>query len=200
MKSILLSTNPKWIYLESIEKKKIEVRKNRPKLKTPFKCLIYCTYGQLLYADYPNGAESKVIKLGDYKVSGKNKIGNMLNGKVIGEFVCDKVYELFPFGMGTGIELFDELISPEQFCKDSCLTEQEICDYIGEKDGYGWHISDLKIYDKPKELSEFYAKCNIPENKCMLCDNCFDREDYYGRHYAVKKLIRPPQSWCYVDF
>lgn len=67
------------------------------------------------------------------------------------------------------------------------------------KMGYAWHISDLKIYDKPKELSEFFAKCRISDKKCRLCNNCFEREDSYGRYYAVKKLTRPPQSWCYVQ-
>ena len=129
------------------------------------------------------------------------------NGKVIGEFICDKIYNLFPFAMGTGIELLDELVSPEMFCKESCLTEQEICDYIGEKDGYGWHISDLKIYDKPKELSEFYsAKCDMScENKKrgFNMDFCMAYEN--GSHFCKelncdkKRLTRPPQSWCYVE-
>ena len=40
------------------------------------------------------------------------------------------------------------------------LTDKEIEDYLGNKDGYGLHISDLKIYDKPKELSEFAIPCS----------------------------------------
>jgi hypothetical protein len=27
--------------------------------------------------------------------------------------------------------------------------------YLGRNDGYGWHISALKIYDRPRELGEF---------------------------------------------
>ena len=100
--------------------------------------------------------------------------------------------------MGTGIELLDELVSPEMFCKESCLTEQEICDYIGEKDGYGWHVSDLKIYDKPKELSEFtkYMDCKNYYD-CCACHN-WDRLNL--KCIAMNNEVkRPPQSWCYVE-
>lgn len=151
MKSVLISIQPKWVEKIASGEKTIEVRKTRPKIETPFKCYIYCTYGLGLIE-----ANDEILPnhLLEQKVSKDKTWGNCCNGKVIGEFVCDKIYDLFPFGMGTGIEVFDELVPPEKFCKESCLTEQEICDYIGEKDGYGWHISDLKIYDKPILLEE----------------------------------------------
>lgn len=194
MKSVLISIQPKWVEKIASGEKTIEVRKTRPKLETPFKCYIYAT------------------KSGDRIVLKNDKvfeISKAITGKVIGEFVCDKIYNLFPFAMGTGIELFDELVSPEMFCKESCLTEQEICDYIGEKDGYGWHISDLKIYDKPKELSEFYTfesniKCEHQKNYYIypFCEKtnkdklCRDIKDCPRKR---KQLTRPPQSWCYVE-
>ena len=115
-----------------------------------------------------------------------------LNGRIIGEFVCDKV-EKYSTSWLDGEDRLNET---------ACLDDADIMDYMNgytDRIFYGWHISDLKIYDKPKELSEFYAKCNIPESKCKLCDNCFDREDYYGRHYAVKKITRPPQSYMFVE-
>lgn len=70
-----------------------------------------------------------------------------------------------------------------------------VCDRIDEIDG--WHISELKIYDKPKELGEFYIwkKCNAcrdtgyESTACMYDENC-----------KVPAIItRPPQSWCYVE-
>ena len=109
-------------------------------------------------------------------------------GMVIGEFVCDRIDEL-PCGVN----------QPYWLKEKTCITNEHYQKYLGNKNGYGWHISDLKIYDKPKALSEFYARCKIPESKCKLCDNCYDRQDYYDRHYAVKKLTRPPISWCYVE-
>ena len=186
MKSVLISIQPKWVEKIANGEKTIEVRTTRPKIETPFKVNIY---------------QSK--KFVQAEIGEANKYRPFLRqnqGKVIGEFVCDKVYELFPFGMGTGIELLDELVSPEMFCKESCLTEQEICDYIGEKDGYGWNISDLKIYDKPKELSEFKVECptkNLINGDCNFCK--YTNFSFYGnRPKCNAYLTRPPQSWCYV--
>lgn len=205
MKSVLISIQPKWVEKickkigeengKPIYKKRIEVRKGRPNEPTPIKCLIYCTYGQLLYADYPNGADSKVIKLGDYKVSGKDKIGNMLNGKVIGEFVCDWINEFyydqaFDESMGVFLNSFGyEIMSGD--LEQTCLSYEEFEKYGNMNTLYGWHISDLKIYDKPKELSEFWTiKCTNKRNGCQGCKvkpNC------------IKTITRPPQSWCYID-
>ncbi len=180
MKSVLISIQPKWVEKIASGKKTIEVRKSKPKIETPFKCYIYAT------------------KSGDRIVLKNDKvfeISKVITGKVIGEFVCDKIYNLFPFAMGTGIELLDELVSPEMFCKESCLTEQEICDYIGEKDGYGWHISDLKIYNKPKELSEFKKPCYINEKTCYDCQHTWGFDYVKGCNGKIEKA---PQSWCYV--
>lgn len=163
MKAVMKSVSPRICEKVANGDCTILVSKTAPKCEEPFKCYIYCVKEK---------KQDDIIWAGVFGDRGK------WNGKVIGEFVCDKVYKLFPFGMGTGIELLDELILPEMFCKESCLTEQEICDYIGEKDGYGWHISDLKIYGKPKELSEFFT----PMGK---------RPSYM--------VERPPQSYMYVE-
>ncbi len=195
MKSVLISIQPKWVEKIASGKKTIEVRKSRPKLETPFKCYIYCTKDK-----YQHIYDLRPFTNGEISLSltQHNKTSlvpqNYWNGKVIGEFVCDKIYDLFPFGMGTGIELLDELVSPEMFCKESCLTEQEICDYIGEKDGYGWHISDLKIYNKPKELSEFKHWVNDKDY-----DGWNEQRTKIVKGFVLRPLTRPPQSWCYVE-
>ena len=65
--------------------------------------------------------------------------------------------------------------------KRSCLTYEELADYIGNgKTGYGWHISDLRIYDAPRELSGFTGL----------------RDTRFGA--APFDIKRAPQSWCYV--
>lgn len=128
--------------------KNIEVRKDKPNLPTPFPVLIYET---------------------------KNKGGI---GKVIGEFVCDKVLEWKYLPDHTNENEYEYYIE----CADghaTCLTYDEIYNYGKGKPLYGWHISNLKIYDKPKEVSEF------------------KQEIVKGA--MPKKLIRPPQSWCYVE-
>ncbi len=82
------------------------------------------------------------------------------------------------------------------------------CELIanGKKnEGWGWHISDLVIYDKPKELSEFATFCDKNVNHCANCEHyLFDNDDLNGYRrwcgvYRRKPLTRPPQSWCYVE-
>lgn len=182
MKSVLISIRPKWCEKIASGKKTIEVRKSAPK-EVPFKAYIYCTKGkdgyEWLYRVDNNGY-------------GKAR---SWHGKVIGEFICDKVYNLVnAFG---GIVFADENLNqlePQLFRDMSCLTDEQTADYLGDKDGYGWHISDLKIYDKPKELSEFKGLCKIKTD----CHNC----PYYNYNKMGcdnRIITRAPQSWQYVE-
>lgn len=155
-KAVMISIQPKWCELIASGKKTIEVRKTKPKLKTPFKCYIYETRAKDHYA-----------------VFHENTIG-----KVIGEFVCDKITELAPINH-----------SPENVEERACLTRVEIVRYLKGK-GYAWHISDLVIYDEPKRISYFCLPCD----KQPGCD-C----NYCKRHSGNKAIIRPPQSWHYVE-
>ena len=116
------------------------------------------------------------------------------NGKVIGEFVCDKIIDIKPFGI-------DNI---REFENQTCLTSDEIVDYLNGFYGYGWRISDLVIYDKPKELSEFFHCCG-DNPKCDGCEAHYynstecGTEDYCCSVVeGCKPLKRPPQSWCYV--
>lgn len=178
MKSVLISIKPKWIEKIVNGEKTIEVRKTRPKIETPFKCYIYCTYGQ----------ENENYMLGK-------------RGKVIGEFVCDKIEEFHEYELSPCKKFYEfEKARLDLFLKESCLSYNEVCDYRKNlpyyKPLYGWHISDLKIYDKPKELGEFKRWNRTEENvpcahtkwlysDCKDCKSC--------------NLTRPPQSWCYVE-
>ena len=177
MKSVLISIQPKYCELIVNGKKTIEVRKNRPKIETPFKCYIYMSQGDLKDL----GTYSEWIY--------KNRM------KVIGEFICDKVYNLVnAFG---GIMFADENLNqlePQLFRDMSCLTDKQTADYLGSKDGYGWHISDLKIYEKPKSIMQFYKPCPIEWKNCPVCE-------FYSKYTGtcMNNVDRPPQSWQYVE-
>ena len=71
-----------------------------------------------------------------------------------------------------------------------CMTRGELFQYTGGMKPYGWHISNLKIYDQPKPLSDFHGPCG----ECDGCDTLS-----LNNHICLKTLKRAPQSWCYVD-
>ena len=220
MKSVLISIQPKWCELIASGKKTVEVRKTRPKIETPFKCYIYCTkakkhfsIGGGVYAtsDTLYRLPTGEIKFGDgFELmgdwSGQYDENNFLNGKVIGEFVCDKIYNITPH--------FDNPDFCNQYLCDwkwgegtACLSFTEMNNYLKGKKGYGWHISDLVIYDKPKELSEFARFCDGVGGNigCRGCEYYYTESNEGIGFYEEcgcnnsRPLRKPPQSWCFVE-
>lgn len=147
MKSVLISLRPQWCEKIANEKKTIEVRKTRPKLEPPFKCYIYCTKGRGDCLWRWDGIW--------YDTQSPNERPNRLDGKVIGEFVCDEIIE------ASCGHYFN--IPPAK----TCLDALDIMDYANGKPVYGWHISNLKIYDMPKGLREFGLN-RAPQSWCYV--------------------------------
>ena len=162
-RSVMISVKPRFCDLIAREKKKIEVRKTRPKTEIPFKCYIYCTRAKRSEKLYSNGTVivKDTRKLLDPSVRYPgSKIFQRWNGKVIGEFVCKAILPISITYSDT-----NSRIALREF-PYTCLTDKEIMDYLGNgKTGYGWHISDLIIYDKPKDLSDFGMK-RSPQSWC----------------------------------
>lgn len=171
-------------------KKTVEVRKTKPNLPVPFKVYIYCTKGKHGWFDF-----------------GKKE---MLDGKVIGEFICNGIKCITASNF---VVKEDALRAIE----GSCLTAQAVKNYAGWKNGtplaerkdlFGWHISDLVIYDKPKPLSEFIPSCKFM-NDDSACQHrkvsCFFQRADYNPDDSLnlvecgRRMNRPPQSWCYVE-
>ena len=174
-KAVLISIRPEWVEKIARGEKTVEVRKTRPKLETPFKCHIYCTM------DHPYISIScgELDRL-NYRT---NTVGRC-NGKVIGDFTCDRIYELAPLNH-----------APDDVEKQACLTREEIVNYL-KGTGYGWHIVDLRIYDQPRELTEFRRPC--PND--LYCETCAMYSNNNGIcNNGALPLRRPPQSWCYVE-
>ena len=156
MKTIILSTQHKWVEKIHLKIKTDEVRKTAP--GTPFKALIY-----------------------DTKSSGGC-------GKVVSEFICDDCITVFP--TMDILKIWYTYGDVYDFT-NACLTEMDLHIYGRGKPLRVLHISDLKIYDKPKELSEFKHRKK------------YDWWDY-GHHenkpqWEIESLDRAPQSWCYVE-
>lgn len=228
MKKVLISIKPRWCEMIFNGKKTIEVRRTRPKLEPPFEVLVYCTMPkerwsvghQIFHNDTLYTLPTGELKTGDALELradwlGKYNEDNFLNGKVIGSFVCDEIYAFFPWGAGIACEDIDgNLIPALKVCEETCLTGDEIYKYLlgnGKEtfEGYGWHIASPKLFDKPKELSEFGTVCNRYEND--ECDDCPYLQVYVNSYPCddcvdtwcgvdnIKPLTRPPQSWCYIE-
>ena len=191
MKSVLISIQPKWCELIASGKKTVEIRKTKPKTYTPFKVYIYQTKKPVSVSFSGTGRH-----ISEYD---KTCYFNERSGKVIGEFVCDDVKMSFVGYNEQGCPSYWDILD------GSCLTPNELVCYGEWKTLYGWHISDLVIYDKPKELSEFFMYCG--ENpKCDGCEAHYysdtecGKEDYCCSVIdGCRPLKRPPQSWCYVE-
>lgn len=177
-KAVLISIRPEWCDLILRGDKMAEVRKTKPKLETPFKVYIYCTKAP------------KWLKIASDKWEQRS-------GKVVGEFICDKIWELAPLNK-----------TPDDFEEMACLDRDEIAHYLNKIHGYGWHISDLKIYDKPRDLDEFsqFGFFGMGRSNCVCgnwrCEN-YEPSDSYMEPPTCKiegcSIYRPPQSWFYVE-
>jgi predicted transcriptional regulator len=171
---VLIAIRPKWCEMIANGKKTVEVRKTRPKKRTPFRGYIYCTKPSFEHEDFIPLENGRFIYGG---------------GKVIGEFTCDCI-DLYVTMNSPNYATFymkeedEEILSSIEFNK-TCLSEEDFFEYGSGNDLYGWHIAELKVYDKPKELSEFRMY-----NTGTYVDN--------GFVMPTKEIKRPPQSWMYV--
>lgn len=165
MKSVLRSIKPYWLYLILTGKKTIEVGKNFPKNEEWDKIVyLYCTKDR-----------KSLNKIPAYDKEWMKKYLK----KVACKFICTgfmkPMYNLRPME------------------EKSCVPYLDLIEYSKGKQLYGWHISDLVIYDKPKELGEFkpynrkcyYSDLGLAIPKCKDCHDCY--------------VERPPQSWCYIE-
>lgn len=169
------------------QEKTVEVRKDCPKASDWNKRVhIYCSKNRKSFNRIPKQYQSFMEKF---------------LGKVVGEFVCDSI-SILPANFITK-NVYGASENAQRFASESCLTQQELIAYCGTNDFlYGWHISNLEIYDMPKELGEFYIRCGDRKIKCDSCkykkqDSWFDPP--YCEVDGYISLTHPFQSWGYVD-
>ena len=173
MRKVLVSLKPYYYYLVGEGIKKIEVRKNTPRTSDWNKeVLFYMSKDVKSFAKIPKEFKGKYRKH---------------FGKVGMQIVCDEVYE-WKYDYCDGVDIDDDLIL------DTCLDREDINIYAKGKPLYGWHISDLKIYDKPKPIMQFYKPCPIEWKNCPVCE-------FYSTNTGccMNNVDRPPQSYMYVE-
>lgn len=209
MKAVMISIQPYWVFLiiakamgwEIDQHKEIEVRKTYPKADDWNRVVkIYCSKDKKSFGKIPE----------KYRPAMKKFLG-----KVIGHFVCDEITKIDFITLRGSIKSKDLI-------KNACLNIDETKQYIGTKNGYAWHITDLVIYDEPRELGEFWAYNaelnklfeNEHEDCCAWgrcetesgCSNDCDTENILNCYQCwadwngwCHKLTRPPQSWQFVE-
>ena len=186
MKAVMISLRPQWCEKIFNGEKTIEVRKTAPTtivrlFEPPFKVYVYQT-----------------------KHKGNSIVSEVLNsvyggGKVIGSFVCDRIVDIQSNGDDCG-NYWHEW-DDECGIETMCLSYEELETYLGKSVGYGWHITEPRLFDKPKDITEFaiFGKC---ADECSEYDFCARdiAEDRMTCNYFKRTFLkRPPQSWCYVE-
>ena len=185
-KDVLISIKSKWCEKIISGEKTVEVRKTAPRMKPLFRCFIYCTNGKPTL----NIPIFKEMIQEDVTVNGMKSMNCPVgNGKVIGEFTCDRIekfdsafseyaYAVAPPG---SVMPMHHTTAFKIMYHDACLSPEDVVKYFGEEDfvAYFWHISNLKIYDEPKTIRDmkFLDTVAFPER----------RVDF------------PPQSWRFVQ-
>lgn len=187
MKAILISIKPKWVAKILNSEKTFEIRKSMPKCKLPIDVYIYCTKERPLIVLEDVEKSAKLYGIDTNKKCVIASVGKRkprtpcpydLSGKVVAKFTLDWC-ESFRVIHKTEYE--------NMTVHGWCITNKELGQYLGYKIGYAWQISNLEIFDKPRELNEFRKWHEIFESSeptDILPDI---------------KLTKAPQSWCYVE-
>ena len=194
MKAVMKSVSPRICEKVANGNCTILVSKTAPKCGAPFKGYIYCTSAKPYLYKEANPPFELFLDSELYK--GKGYDDRLFSSKVIGEFICDRIDEIYQCNSGWVNE-------------NACISKDEFFDYLGiprgthfgyDKKAYAWHISDLKIYGKPKELSEFYRPCSY-SGICYSCNRFRPNGTPNDKpnDFCDGEITRPPQSWFYVE-
>lgn len=199
MKAIMISIKPKWVAKILNGEKTIEIRKRFP-IEYRGWVYIYCTkgnksrYNRELLRKYEN---VYLVDKIDYKTFNQH-----LNGKVVARFYCDNVEEI-KYGLLTKYNIYGvprlvenyktKSLTYRKLRDKSCLNANEFENYFAKSlvingiVGDAIHISQLEVFDKPKELWEFML--HIPTWK----------KTNTGAYYKHIQLTKAPQNYCYVE-
>ena len=194
MKAIMISIKPKRVAKILNGEKTIEIRKKFPKDYIGW-VYIYCTKGDkntcLEYADNPDkNKEGKWCVTSGYPYA---------NGKVVARFWCNKVEEIKFINpnrtCGFSCEISDDDCYYNINENECCLSQDDLYDYLQGKNGKAIYITKLEIFDKPKEISEFYR---IIKTDIRYCIADIEKQKPITLD-ACKKITKAPQSWCYIE-
>ena len=203
MRAIMKSVSPRICEKVANGDCTILVSKTVPKFDLPFKGYICCTNAKPYLYREANPPFELFLDSDLYEGNGYDD--RLFSGKVVGEFICDKIIEWqYDRGHQYYVDYPNDCTSYFPYLKCHSEATGLKCSEI-EKLGkgkplYGLHISDLKIYNKPKALAEFERPCTY-KGICYSCErfrpNGIPLPAPYG--FCETKITHVPSNWCYVE-
>lgn len=197
----MISIKPKWVAKILNGKKTIEIRKNKALANAIQKLIdengyadiyVYCTKDNKTKLS-SNSLQYYVVDNKDYK----DYLGNW-NGKVVFKFRCYKVEEVESRQYSIYQFPYTESLDSDDLLNKSCLLTKYFDDYLGyDKKGFAIHISDLEIFDKPKELNDFY-RFGVDEWAKKHAGTKIGYVEFWNGIYDFR-LTNAPQNYCYVE-
>lgn len=178
MKAIMISIKSKWCAKIMNGEKTIEVRKSKALARAIQKLIDERGYVEI-YVYYNKGS--------------RRFPRCVLNGKVVFKFRCYKVEEIDCIASDNGFAIKrykTKELSIVDIMEKSCLVFEDLKDYLCYSNGYAIYISNLEIFDKPKELDDF--KHYIKRRFCLVGGGI-------GEDIFLQSLEKAPQNFCYVE-
>ena len=212
MKAIMISIKPKWCAEIMNGNKTIEVRKNKALASAVRKLIdengfadiyVYCSKGNS-YLHYGYNRYGREVLCLEEKVFGSSPF---LNGKVLFKFRCYKVDDYVygcKWSWKVGSPMWGASNGYEFILKDACLTDDELRNYADDLTFIAIHISNLEIFDRPKELGEFYKGFRMKNYKDYFAQDIHKEKNILvqpirGGYEYTYPLTKPPQNFYYVE-
>ena len=209
MKAIMISIRPEWVAKILNGEKVLEVRRGSALYKA-INTLIDKQGVAPMLVDCTKGKDKK-----DSLVYVKHDLFDdsveefVFNGRVVARFnaTAEEIKQrIGVFWVWGGHPYYTENVSEENLLKRSCLSATKLEKYLQGKIGTAIHINDLKVFDRPKLLTEFnrvkWDKCGVKDkNGLYQCHKC-PYAIHYGHGFGdcgYDKPLKAPQSWCYVE-
>lgn len=192
MKTVLISIHPEHVYNILIGKKTKEIRTVAPKCKLPFRAVVCVTKGNYLVRQ-PDKT-FRIYSKRDYRGLEREPdfMGFKMNGKVVCEFICNKIDQITPMNF-------------DKYLESACINFLDLDVYTkGKCFAKAMNITQLIIYDKAKDLSEYWTpckdyRCGYNNNFTYVCPIFEQGNCHSNMCGGCNPIIRLPQSWQYVE-
>ena len=186
MKRLMISAHPEWVEKILNGEKTIEVRPWITKGELPLEVLIYVTKGKpneslIDFDKFAYVERNERYRLVDLSISSvRLAFQPTLCGKVVAKFILNKAEDFNP-----------KLGHPKLYI-NACVSDTELVKLYPNKNIlFAWKIDDLVIFDKPKELGEFY------HYKKKLIDCGMDCPPYIDE--VKVPLTKAPQKMVWIE-